>query len=564
MLLLKTHDHTKEENTSIAFSKHGQKVWIRKKRIIYRTALMVSSIATFTVLVMAATIFPFQRAKLIDDMMERSRIIYRSIDPVVEDAVFLDDFSLIVEHCMKLISENKSLKYVVLVRKDGFSIVHTENGWQQKYLGGMWLPEKNIKMFPKESGTFIKTNLINERVHHTTYPLILSGIEWGYLHLGYSIRKYKEEMTGLYVRIFIAALLALSAGGIMSFLFARKISIPIKRLEHFAETIAEGKLHGRISVKTGDEMENLGDKLNYMVSELERFRIESAIAQKKMLESARKAGMAEMAVDVLHNVGNVLNSVGTSASISLSMVRESRANALTPLIKLIKEHLDDFSDFVAHDPKGARLPEYLTALFDAMLKEREDLLISMRNLEKHIAHMKDIIHLQQDYSKSEGISEYMHISEVIEDVLALSVNSLEKNGITIEKHFEAIPMSLIDRQKILQILTNMISNAKNALLESDTIDKRLRIFLKKPRKDMILIEVKDNGIGILPENLISIFRHGFTTRKAGHGFGLHYSAVSAAEMKGSLYVKSSGFNKGASFFLELPFRPKEDTHEHIE
>jgi signal transduction histidine kinase len=71
----------------------------------------------------------------------------------------------------------------------------------------------------------------------------------------------------------------------------------------------------------------------------------------------------------------------------------------------------------------------------------------------------------------------------------------------------------------------------------------------------VAIIVRDNGVGILPENLTRIFGHGFTTKKDGHGFGLHSGALAAKQMNGALSVQSAGPGKGAAFTLELPIAP---------
>ena len=69
---------------------------------------------------------------------------------------------------------------------------------------------------------------------------------------------------------------------------------------------------------------------------------------------------------------------------------------------------------------------------------------------------------------------------------------------------------------------------------------------------MLEIEVEDNGCGIRDEDLQRIFHHGFTTKKNGHGFGLHVSANAATEMGAKLHVHSDGPGRGASFFLDIP------------
>src|SRR5206468_3937091 len=119
------------------------------------------------------------------------------------------------------------------------------------------------------------------------------------------------------------------------------------------------------------------------------------------------------------------------------------------------------------------------------------------------------------------------------------------------REFKDVPDVTVDKQKVLQILVNLIRNAKHACDETGRPDKRLTLGIANGN-GRIKISVRDNGVGIPPENLTRIFNHGFTTRKDGHGFGLHSSALAAKEMGGSLSVHSEGQGRGATFILELP------------
>ena len=104
---------------------------------------------------------------------------------------------------------------------------------------------------------------------------------------------------------------------------------------------------------------------------------------------------------------------------------------------------------------------------------------------------------------------------------------------------------------MLQVLINLLSNAKHALLDSQREDRRI-VVRSRLREGAIRIEVEDNGVGISPDNLERIFRFGFTTKDKGHGFGLHGSALAAKQLRGSLIVHSEGVGRGAMFALELP------------
>ncbi|HXM74252.1 MAG TPA: ATP-binding protein, partial [Chthoniobacterales bacterium] len=115
-----------------------------------------------------------------------------------------------------------------------------------------------------------------------------------------------------------------------------------------------------------------------------------------------------------------------------------------------------------------------------------------------------------------------------------------------------VPLIRVDRHKVLQILINVIRNAKYALDDVERTDKKIVISISSPDEQNVQIVISDNGIGISPENLTRVFAHGFTTREGGHGFGLHSGALAARSMGGSLTAASAGIGQGATFTLELP------------
>jgi C4-dicarboxylate-specific signal transduction histidine kinase len=147
----------------------------------------------------------------------------------------------------------------------------------------------------------------------------------------------------------------------------------------------------------------------------------------------------------------------------------------------------------------------------------------------------------------------------VEDALRLNLGALQRHGVEVLREFEDVPPVDVEKHKILQILVNLVRNAKYACDESLRTDKLMTLRVTRSN-GQVEISVIDNGIGIPPENLTRIFNHGFTTRKDGHGFGLHNSVLAAMEMGGSLKVHSDGIDKGAAFTLELPYSPHKNIH----
>jgi len=293
------------------------------------------------------------------------------------------------------------------------------------------------------------------------------------------------------------------------------------------------------------------------ITERKRAEVKLKTAQEKLLETAREVGMAEVATGVLHNVGNVLNSVSVTAESIQKRVRSSKISYLSDVVCLFEEHQSELGQFMTSEERGKKIPAFLANLSKELIDEQKRCLEALEELTKHVQHVGDIIQLQQSHSKTKGLIEPTSIEEIIEDTLKINAEMITRNRVEVRRDIPELPTLLLDRHKVLQILTNLISNAIYALSKSENPEKILKIDVSKQKNGRLRIEVCDNGIGIPKENLTRIFEHGFTTKKKGHGFGLHSTALSANELNGSIKVHSDGPGKGAVFTVELPFKTQE-------
>ena len=276
------------------------------------------------------------------------------------------------------------------------------------------------------------------------------------------------------------------------------------------------------------------------------------LSQEKLLTTSRLAGMAEVATGVLHNVGNVLNSVNVSAGVVLKKLRASKAAKLCQAAELLGSQNGNLAEFLTQNPAGQKLPGYLAKLGRFLLEENAALLAEVDQLSHNIEHIKEVVTMQQGYAKVSGVFEDLPLDRLVEDAIAMNIAALEHHSITVERRYTHAPPARVDRHRVLQILINLIRNAKHALDEVQRPDKVITITVEPAEGGGVRVTVADNGVGIPPENLTRIFGHGFTTRKEGHGFGLHSGALAAQEMGGSLGVHSDGPGRGAAFTLELP------------
>ena len=276
---------------------------------------------------------------------------------------------------------------------------------------------------------------------------------------------------------------------------------------------------------------------------------------RELLQASRSAGMAEVATGVLHNVGNVLNSVNVSAGFVAERFRTSKVDSVSKLARLLREQGANLVHFLTEDDRGRKIPAYIDQLAEHLEQERVEVDKELKGLILNVDHIKEIVAMQQNYARISGVVETVELSELVEDAFKIHGVAYARHGITVERDYEKVPTMSVDKHTVLQILVNLLHNAKYACDASNRPDKRVTVRVKAAGQDRVLVEVADNGVGIAPENLTRIFSQGFTTRKGGHGFGLHSGALGAKQLGGSLTVHSGGLGHGATFILELPRQP---------
>jgi signal transduction histidine kinase len=289
------------------------------------------------------------------------------------------------------------------------------------------------------------------------------------------------------------------------------------------------------------------------IAERKQAEVELEKMHKRLLETSRQAGMAEVATGVLHNVGNVLNSLSVSVTLVGGQLRRSEIPNLRRATAILREKNGGLAEYLTTNPKGKLLPEYLGAAADQLADEQALMVVEMDSVGRHIEHIKQIVTMQQSYAKVSGAFENLPVVSLVEDALQMNAAAFERHQVSVVRDITRdVPAVCVDRHKVLQILINLLSNAKYAMDAQNPPNKELVIQVEKSESGRVKIIIRDNGIGIAADHLVKIFTPGFTTKKDGHGFGLHSGANAAREIGGLLTVQSDGLGLGASFTLELP------------
>lgn len=273
---------------------------------------------------------------------------------------------------------------------------------------------------------------------------------------------------------------------------------------------------------------------------------------RELIDASRLAGMAEVATGVLHNVGNVLNSVNVSVTLLHDQLADSKLDGLAKAAGLVEQNAARLGDYLTADERGRRIPGYLGKLSRHLAAERARWQEEVRQIKKNVEHIKEIVAMQQNHARETGLIEPLQAPGLIEEALRMNAGGLERDGIRLEREYSTAPEVRADRHKALQILINLIRNAQHAMADQPPERRVLGLKIYPNGGGRVKIQVRDSGTGIAPENMTRIFSNGFTTKPDGHGFGLHSGALAAREMGGALTAESDGPGRGAVFTLELP------------
>lgn len=387
----------------------------------------------------------------------------------------------------------------------------------------------------------------------TIVPIIYGNKEFGHVVIGVSLHSMHEKIRGIYLvtAFIIMGLIVLS--GFLTEVISRIIARPLAQIAAVSKDIAAGNLTKRVDVDQKDEVGQLAQSFNQMVSDLKANHEKLEAAQKEVVENAHKAGMADVATGVIHNIGNIVNTVHTSSNLITTVASNLSVNKLKKANELLRANIDDPFAFFRDGKKGPMLLQYYLLLEESLKSEQEQLLGHAQRIAEKINAMNDVIRLQQNYAAAGFYSERLDITELIEETLRLQEDSLGRNDIRIVRQYEKVPEIEVQKTKLAQILLNIIKNAKEAVSNVPEKNRMITIKVEKDR-EYLYVKFIDKGIGIRHENLSKIFNHGFTTKESGHGFGLHTCANQMTEMGAKIYADSEGEGNGATFVLQFPLK----------
>jgi signal transduction histidine kinase len=514
--------------------------WLRNASIKRKLTLLLATACTFTSL-LCCTAFVWNDVRMIkaQTVQQMSALVSR-LGANSVSALLFDD-PAVANDVLASLQLEESAEFACTFDATGKIVAYYGDRYQRPYV-----------FTDRKSGG---NRLTVDGYLEVIKPIVHNGEHVGAIFVRSNLDQLDAQLSryGLIVASVLAFTGAFAIFG--SSMLQRVISQPLERLATAMRNVSAGGDYSHLVEKTSeDELGTLCDGFNDMLSQIQRRDGELRELHQQLVQTARQAGQAEVATSVLHNVGNVLNSVNVAASMLAERVQASQITNVEAVADLLSEQ-EDVGEFFTSDQRGKMLPGFLAQLGEQLSAEQRQHLQELDQLQTNIEHIKQIVRAQQSYAGLVDVPEPCELRDVIEEAYAISGISLKRHGIDMERQFDEVPTVHVVKAKLLQLLVNLIKNAKEALRIHDSSEKTITIRLRV-HEDWARVEIADNGPGIPLDKLREVFAYGFTTKSHGHGFGLHSAANAATEMRGSLSAHSDGPGSGATFVLELPLDPK--------
>ncbi|QQR91854.1 MAG: GHKL domain-containing protein [Myxococcales bacterium] len=512
-------------------------------RLLSSTRLSVTLIVFNTILILGVTsLFLLFARNTIEAINQEVRkdLKWRTLQ-LAEEMAMRADYGIAamdihaVNQAYRLLNSPGDVVAVVVLNEDNEAL------WHQ----GKWPRELDWRSFMNDEKDFHET----EHYFIARKFSVIEGVKIG--KVAVAVSKARLNVGNLALENFILLIaLGCAFALVLSLAFVRFYVGPIVKL-----TESSLKSFRELSVTLENKVLKRTADLQTANEELEINLIKMQKIQTELVQACRKAGMADVAVCVLHNVGNVLNSINVSANLIKEKLDKSKSSTLHQIVSALEQQDSDRQQRARDEEREKKMFRLLKLVDQSLGEEKMNINEELKSLQSNIDHVKVIVSQQQAHAKAVvGAVENTKISLLVEEVLRMNSSSFKRHHIAVQKEFHDEKFISIDRHKVFQIVVNLLSNARDALMDIDK-DKRSITIRTASSDQSVALEVEDTGTGINPQVAMKIFNYGFTTKVGGHGFGLHNSANAAKELGGDLTMHSKGIGQGAIFHLELPIEP---------
>ena len=532
------------EATSVVASVSEDQGSSRRRGIWFRSATLFLAVTVLTLGLFVVFIIPYQKSILIDRMESTAEVISTSIDQVTVTSIVVEDYSSAIEHCLKVVTEGPEVLYLVVTRRDGFSLVHQSSMWRYNNLEGYWRPADS----ELRKGSFLESELAGQKVFHYSYPLRYSGIDWGWIHIGLSLQRFNADLHTIYLRTALLAGLCIGVSALLSLAFTRRLSQPLLLLDQTTRRVAEGDLTARADIHTGDEVESLSHSFNMMTEALRKAHDE---LEQRVQE--RTAELSQSNALLRQEVAERARAVEAQKAAEQELEAQRALSMRSDRLRSLGEMAAGIAHELNQPLVGVRgLAEHILISMDRNWDLSEDKLRTrLQCIVEQADRMVHIIDHVRLFAREAGKPDVspVNVNEVIGSGVDMLGAQFQSHGVTLECELaDDLPLVMGNPYSLEEVVLNLLSNARDAVQSrfgegTDPTAGRVRLKTGLNSEEAglrVTIEVEDNGAGIAEDALARIFDPFYTTKAPdkGTGLGLAISKSIVDDIGGQISARS--------------------------
>ena len=506
-----------------------------------KTFFLIISIVMLVVLLFSYYVINNQKNALKDVLYSKANTISKSITLATSDAMVTEDHSYIVEHVQKVLEDNSEMHYVMIMKKNGMNIYNTSTRWSILDNLPSEIKALNNKTIVDE---IFKNSFYDKEVYYFNYPIVFSGIKWGWIAISLSLEQYEKGITRIYQDSMLLVLGMLLGSILFSYILTKWLVQPILMLNEAAKKIALGDFTNKVKVDQEGELGELANSFNRMTNSLkeshQKLQNYNDKLEKRVQDRTEELNLLNQQLDQ-----KVKEEVIKRVEQEQLLIQQSRFAAMGEMIGNIAHQWRQPLNALGLLMQNIEFAHENKILDDDYIKRAVD---KSNKLTKSMSQTIDDF---RNFFKPNKDKDVFSFLSAYESTMGMISSSLANNLIEIKEDIDKDVCVNGFTSEFSQVILNIINNAKDALVENTKENRAINISIYKDDK-FAYFKTVDNAGGIPQSILYKIFDPYFTTKEEGKGTGIGlYMSKTIIEnnMNGTLSVQNT--EDGACFIIKI-------------
>jgi signal transduction histidine kinase len=323
----------------------------------------------------------------------------------------------------------------------------------------------------------------------------------------------------------------------------------MKLIRHIGKVEGSGSANNNFSLSRKDEIGTLAREFDHMCGRVQN-------AQVKLVEKSYYSGITEMSSGILHNVRNALSPITTRIERLKGQFRD------LPLQHL-EQAQQELQDGSLSTERRGDLIRFVELTFQNVVDNLKETVSGLEELSEQVIQIEDMLNAQKTFGgkDNDGTIAYQEPIQLVEKSLEMVPEQARKLCKVNTGRISKLPAIPVHTTTFTQVLQNLVVNAGESLERQKSLCPKISITCcLEPGDPVDTLHwiIEDNGAGIEPGKLKTIFERGASSKKTGlTGIGLHWCANTITAMRGQIWAESSGKHHGASFHIVIPTAAEE-------